>query len=69
MFNLFFIKPIPTFFMEIENIVKVLASKNMTSGEFEEWLKLGAIDKPAYFIAKLQDKHHLDDIENAQFYG
>ena len=45
------------------------ASKNMTSGEFEEWLKLGAIDKPAYFIAKLQDKHHLDDIENAQFYG
>jgi 4-amino-4-deoxy-L-arabinose transferase-like glycosyltransferase len=45
------------------------ASKNMTSGEFEEWLKFGAIDKPAYFIAKLQDKHHLDDIENAQYYG
>ncbi len=45
------------------------ASKNMTTGEFEEWLKSGAIDKPVYFIAKLHDKHHLDEIKNAQYYG
>ena len=41
----------------------------MTTGEFEEWLKRGAIDKPVYFIAKLHDKHHLDEIENAHYYG
>jgi hypothetical protein len=28
------------------------ASKNMSPGEFEEWLKSGIIDKPVYFVAK-----------------
>lgn len=45
------------------------SSKGMTSGEFEEWLKKGDIDKPVYFIAKIHDKNHLEEIQNAQFYG
>lgn len=39
------------------------------NGGFEEWLKMGKIDKPVYFIAKINDKHHLDEIPEAKFYG
>lgn len=45
------------------------ASKNMSPGEFEEWLKSGIIDKPVYFVAKVHDKHHLEAIQGAELYG
>lgn len=45
------------------------SSKGMTSGEFEEWLKNGNIDKPVYFIAKIHDRNHLEEIIDAHYYG
>ncbi len=45
------------------------ASVGKQSGEFEEWLKTGNIDKPVYFVAKIGDRHHLDEIPEAKQVG
>lgn len=45
------------------------SSRNKQSGEFEDWLKHGDIDKPVYFVAKLGDRHHLEEIPEARQVG
>ncbi|MFA5806247.1 MAG: glycosyltransferase family 39 protein [Melioribacteraceae bacterium] len=64
--NVFGMKSYAHLFYSKKKYENSAASLNMTQNDYEVWLKEGKVDKPVYFICKIQDKDdcmRLPDIE------